>query len=70
MTETKTLGGHHKDRNRIDVNDTIDVEYIHHQFPWLSHNDIKEVIEKHGPDRSAVLTVLERSASHRQSDDE
>ena len=69
MTETRTFRGQ-KDRSRIDVNDTIDVEYIHHQFPWLSHNDIKDVIKKHGPDRHVVLTVLERSASHRLSQDE
>ena len=69
MTETRTFRGQ-KDRSRIDVNDTIDVEYIHYQFPWLSHNEIKDVIKKHGPDRDVVLTVLERSASHRQNEDE
>ena len=52
-----------KDRSRIDVNDPIDVEYVHHQFPWLSHKEIKEIIRKHGPDRDTVQAVLEKSGS-------
>lgn len=53
----------HRDRSRIDVNDPIDVEYVHHQFPWLSHKQIKEVIEKYGPDRDTVQAVLEKAGS-------
>lgn len=59
-----------KDRSRIDVNDPIDVEYVHHQFPWLSHQQIKEIIRRHGPDRDAVQAVLERAGSSRENRDE
>lgn len=52
-----------RDPNRIDVNDPVEVEYVHHQFPWLSHKKIREVIEKHGPDRDAVEAALERTGS-------
>jgi len=50
-----------RDRSRIDANDPIDVNYVHHQFPWLSHKQIKEIIKKHGPDRDTVQSVLERA---------
>ena len=69
MTETKTFRGQ-KDHSRIDVNDPVDVEYIHYQFPWLSHKEIREVIKQHGPDRDAVVTVLERAGGRRDSDDD
>ena len=52
-----------RDRSRIDVNDPFEVEYAHYQFPWLTHEQIKEVIKKHGPDRDTVQTVLQK-ASH------
>lgn len=64
MTDNKVFRGQ-KDRTRIDVNDPIDVEYVHHQFPWLSDREIKDIIKKHGPDRDAVQVVLERSGSDR-----
>lgn len=54
-----------RDRSRIDINNPVDVEYVHHQFPWISHNEIKEVIKKYGPDRDAVQSVLERSSKGR-----
>ncbi|HET9486146.1 MAG TPA: hypothetical protein VFO54_01860 [Chryseosolibacter sp.] len=62
MAENKVFQGR-KDRTRIDINDPIDVEYVHHQFPWLSHKQIKEIIKTHGPDRQTVLSKLERTGS-------
>lgn len=62
-TESKILKGQ-RDRRRIDVNDPVDVEYVHHQFPWLSHQEIKEAIKKYGPDREDVRTALERAGAH------
>lgn len=50
-----------RDWSRIDVNDPADVEYVHHQFPWISHQQIREVIREHGPDRGRVESVLERT---------
>ena len=69
MTENKIFRGQ-KDRSRIDINDPIDVEYVHHQFPWVSHQEIREVIKQHGPDRNAVQTFLEKHRSSRKTDDE
>ena len=63
MSDNKAFQGQ-KDRSRIDVNDPIDVEYVHHQFPWLSHKEIKDIIKKHGPDRDSVQAVLEKSGSN------
>jgi hypothetical protein len=67
MTDNKVFRGQ-KDRSRIDVNDPIDVEYVHHQFPWLSHKEIRDIIKKYGPDRHAVQAVLEKGASGREND--
>lgn len=68
MTESKIYKGQ-RDRTKIDVNDPVDVEYVHHQFPWLSHRQIKEVIQKHGPDRETVQSVLERVGSGKGRDE-
>jgi len=68
MTESKIFKGQ-RDRSRIDINDPVDVQYIHHQFPWLSDQQIREAIKKHGPDRDAVEAALE-SASKSNQDDE
>lgn len=61
MTDNKVYRGQ-RDRSRIDVNDPVDVEYVHHQFPWLSHKEIMEAIKKHGPDREAVQAVLQKGS--------
>ena len=65
MAENPIFRGQ-RDRSRINVNDPIDVEYVHHQFPWVSHNRIKEVIKKHGPDREAVESVLAKAGSDKK----
>lgn len=59
-----------KDGRMIDVNNPIEVEYVHHQFPWIPSNQIREVIKKHGPDRVAVEAALDRFRTNRQGDDE
>lgn len=68
MTERRTVHGV-KDRSMIDVNDPIEVEYVHHQFPWISSNEIREVIKQHGPDRDAVEAALDRMRSDRERED-
>jgi len=65
MTDNRVIRGR-KDLSRIDVNDPVDVEYIHHQFPWLSRQQILQAIKKHGPDREAVLAFLERAGSSKE----
>jgi hypothetical protein len=69
MAESKIFKGQ-RNRRVIDVNDPIDVEYVHHQFPWLTHKEIKEVIKKHGPDRDTVQSILERSGKRQEGGEE
>lgn len=69
MTENNSFRGL-RDRRVIDINDPIDVGYVHHQFPWLSHAEILEAIRKHGPDRHTVETVLEGASNNAQNDRE
>lgn len=67
MTRENVVRGQ-RDWSRIDVNDPIDVEYVHHQFPWLSHKEIKDVIKEHGPDRDRVEAFLERAGNKKKND--
>jgi hypothetical protein len=67
MPESKVLKGQ-RDRRVIDINDPIDVEYVHHQFPWLSREQIRDVIKKHGPDRESVQAALERPGQDRDEE--
>lgn len=69
MAERKTIRGV-KDRSMIDVNDPIEVEYVHHQFPWISSKEIREVIKQHGPDRDAVEAALDSLHGNRRREDE
>ena len=69
MAERRTMHGV-KDRSMIDVNDPIEVEYVHHQFPWISNKEIREVIKQHGPDRDAVEAALDRFRTNRHHEDE
>lgn len=48
-----------KDLSRLDVNNPAQVEYVHYQFPWLTHQQIKDAIRQHGPDRKSVQAYLE-----------
>ena len=67
MTRENVIRGQ-RDWSRIDVNDPIDVEYVHHQFPWLSHKQIKDVIREHGPDRDRVESALEKAGNKNKQD--
>ncbi len=53
-----------RDRSKIDLNDPSEVEYVHQQFPRLSHQEVVEAIREKGPSREAVILYLERSAKH------
>lgn len=47
-----------RDRNKIDINDSGEVEYVHKQFPNLSHSDVVEAIRRKGPNREDVMKYL------------
>lgn len=57
-----------RDSSQIDPNDR-EVSYIQHQFPWLSKDEIRDVIKTHGPDRKAVLNYLDQKSGRRQTED-
>ena len=47
-----------RDKVKIDINDTSEVEYVHQQFPRLAHSQIVEAIKEKGPSREAVMNYL------------
>jgi hypothetical protein len=63
MTDNRNLQQDKRDGSRIDANDPLQVNYVHHQFPWLSYEEIKKAIKEKGPDRDAVTAYLERKGS-------
>jgi hypothetical protein len=59
MADNKDFRGE-RDRSRIDANDPNEVEYVHRQFPSLSHQEVRDAIVSNGPDRDAVMASLEK----------
>ncbi|RYD54167.1 MAG: DUF3606 domain-containing protein [Sphingobacteriales bacterium] len=47
-----------RDSAKIDSNDASEVEYVHQQFPGLSHQQVLDAIEQEGPSREAVMKYL------------
>jgi hypothetical protein len=47
-----------RDRSKIDANDPSEVEYVHKQFPHLSHEEVFEAIRTKGPNREEVMNYL------------
>ena len=49
-----------QDDIRVDSNDPSEVEYLHKQFPKLSHEQIKAAIKAAGPMRKDIIAYLEK----------
>lgn len=47
-----------QDDIRVDLNDASEVEYLHQQYPSMSHEEIKEAIQKKGPFRKDIEEYL------------
>ena len=47
-----------RDRSRVDANDVSEVEYVHRQFPKLSHQEVLQAIQTQGPMRVDILNYL------------
>ena len=47
-----------RDRSRVDANDVSEVEYVHRQFPELSHQEVLQAIQTQGPMRVDILNYL------------
>jgi Protein of unknown function (DUF3606) len=48
-----------QDDIRVDSNDPSEVEYLHRQYPRLSHEAIKKAIEQYGPIRADIVRHLD-----------
>ena len=48
-----------RDSTRIDANDASEVEYVHEQFPNLTHQQVKDAIIEKGPMREDVMKYLD-----------
>ncbi len=57
MADDKTLQTQ-QDRDRIDLNDPSEVEYVHSLFPELEHEQVVEAIRDKGPMRKKVMEYL------------
>lgn len=58
MSDSKSNVGK-QDRIRIDSNDRSEVEYVHQQYPHLSHEQVLEAIRSKGPYREDVIKYLD-----------
>ncbi len=49
-----------RDRSKVDFNDSSEVEFVHQQFPHLTHKQVLDAIKAHGPNREAVMKYLQK----------
>lgn len=48
-----------RDKNKIDLNDPSEVEYVHQKFPQMKHEEIVNAIKEYGPGRKEVMEYLQ-----------
>jgi hypothetical protein len=60
MSDNKQNTGK-QDDIRVDSNDASEVEYLHSQFPYKSHEEIKKAIKEKGPFRKDIIAYLKES---------
>jgi hypothetical protein len=59
MTDNKQQKGA-QDRTTVNRRESFEVEYLHQKYPWLSHQTVKEAVDKYGPNRNKVEAQLGR----------
>ena len=57
MSDNKSKQGK-QDDSRVDKNDPSEVEYLHRKFPNKTHQQIKDAIDKKGPNRRDIEAYL------------
>jgi len=57
MSDNKTKRDN-RDRAKVDSKDASEVEYLHSQFPQLTHQAITGAIRAAGPSRSEIVKYL------------
>ena len=50
-----------KDIFTVDPNNKFEVEYLHLQYPWYTHQQIKDVIKNAGP----LYSHIDRELRHK-----
>ena len=59
MPDNKDQTGQ-QDRIRVDSNDPSEVEYLHKQYPTMSHQQILDAIRIAGPLRADIIAWLDK----------
>lgn len=59
MSDNKTDNGL-QDRLRVDSNDPSEVEYLHSQFPHLTHQQVVDAVKSAGPMRDDIEKFLDK----------
>ncbi|MBG9377195.1 DUF3606 domain-containing protein [Panacibacter sp. DH6] len=49
-----------QDRIRVDANDSSEVEYLHQQYPSLTHRQVLDAIRAAGPLRKDIVAYLDK----------
>jgi hypothetical protein len=57
MSDDKANRGRQDDL-RVDINDKIEVEYMHQQFPNKTHEQVVDAIRRYGPMREDIVKEL------------
>lgn len=57
MADNKKLKGK-PDRLRVAGGDNSELEYLHRQFPTLSHAQVKKIVKQKGPMRKNIKAAL------------
>lgn len=57
MSDNKNMNTN-QDRIRVDSNDKNEVEYVHQQFPHLTHQQVLDAVKAKGPMREDIMAYL------------
>lgn len=58
MADNKSKKGK-QDRSKVNSKEAYEVEYLHSQYPNLSHQAIYAAVRKAGPGRAAIKKYLQ-----------
>lgn len=58
MSDNKSINDG-RDRSRVDSNDASEVEYLHRQYPNLTHEQVLNAVKQAGPLRTDIEQELD-----------
>jgi hypothetical protein len=59
MADNKTKTGR-ADRDKVNAMEAYEVEYLHQQYPKLSHQQVRGAVRAAGPERKNIISYLEK----------